>query len=258
MFDCISCNIKCTSVGNFKAHILTKKHKTNFLAHQANQPNITGEIIITNPETKSKKTKTKSEKDKQSVINNIDSPQIIETQNVDIKKFCKYCKKQFYSKFCVDRHLKTCKVGNTQKVLNNLIATIVPEPTEEYKILSKENIFSYVYLLAKFDLNRNRLIYKFGKTKRYFPDRLKEHGKETQMLFVADVRNCDITETYVLKILSNTVGISKCIDIGNEYFVCDDKYYLLDIVKTATINSDKLSYHIIQNGELINITEIKI
>ena len=92
---------------------------------------------------------------------------------------------------------------------------------------NSQDIFNYVYLLQKFDINENKFIYKFGKTSRDFQKRLKEHGREAKILMVLDIENCSFCETQVLNSLKSDPNIKHCKNIGNEYFSCDNKRYIV-------------------------------
>lgn len=97
-----------------------------------------------------------------------------------------------------------------------------------------DNLHSYIYLIEKFDLNKNKSIYKFGKSKRPIHNRLKEHGQEAKILLILHLEDCDMVEKNILKILKNDKNIKK--EHGNEYFSYDDKYYIIDkIIKNINI-----------------------
>jgi len=89
--------------------------------------------------------------------------------------------------------------------------------------------FNYIYLIQKFDINSNEFIYKFGKTNRHYYKRINEHGNEAKLLLIIDVNNCNIIEKKILHILRNTININQCI-FGNEYFLCNDKEYIKNII----------------------------
>ena len=92
---------------------------------------------------------------------------------------------------------------------------------------NSQDIFNYVYLLQKFDINENKFIYKFGKTSRDFQKRIKEHGREAKLLLILDVDNCSFCESQVLNSLKSDPNIKHCKNIGNEYFSCDNKRYIV-------------------------------
>ena len=98
------------------------------------------------------------------------------------------------------------------------------------KTICKNNTCNYVYLIEKFDVNNNISIYKFGKTNRPILDRIKEHCLTSKVLFILEVSDCDISENNILKILNNDTKITRNKDIGNEYFCCDDKEYIVNTV----------------------------
>jgi hypothetical protein len=89
--------------------------------------------------------------------------------------------------------------------------------------------FEYVYLIEKFDVNNKEYIYKFGKTNRECSKRLKEHGNESKVLLIIDVDNCNLVERHILNILRHTENIKQCV-FGNEYFICNDKKYIINII----------------------------
>jgi hypothetical protein len=92
------------------------------------------------------------------------------------------------------------------------------------------NNFNYIYLIQKYDMNTNRIIYKFGMTNREFIHRYKEHGKEAKILLLIDTDNAKKNETIILNILNNDNMIIKRSDIGNEYFECIDINHIKNIV----------------------------
>ena len=73
------------------------------------------------------------------------------------------------------------------------------------------------------------LIEKFGKSNRECSKRLKEHGNEAKVLLIIDVDNCNLVERYILNILRHTENIKQCV-FGNEYFICNDKKYIISII----------------------------
>jgi hypothetical protein len=89
--------------------------------------------------------------------------------------------------------------------------------------------FNYIYLIEKFNVNSKEYFYKFGKTNRECSKRLKEHGDEAKVLLIIDVDNCNVVEKKILNILRNTVNIKQC-DFGNEYFLCNDKQFIKNII----------------------------
>ena len=105
-------------------------------------------------------------------------------------------------------------------------------PTET-KVSYKSN---YVYLIEKYDVNNNNFVYKFGKTNRPIQDRMKEHCLTSKVLLILEVDDCSLVENNILKILNNDNNIIRDKDLGNEYFHCNDKKYIINIVmKNITI-----------------------
>jgi hypothetical protein len=92
--------------------------------------------------------------------------------------------------------------------------------------------YNYIYLIQKYDVNLKKDLYKFGKTNRHFNDRIKEHGREAKVLIILDVNDCNIVETNILKVLRNDTKINERKDIGNEYFYCDNKQYIINLILT--------------------------
>ena len=89
---------------------------------------------------------------------------------------------------------------------------------------------SYIYLIELYDVNKKIAVYKFGKSKRPIMDRMKEHCMTSKILLVIDVNNCDITEKNILKVLVNDKYMVHRKDLGREYFCCDSKKYIMDVV----------------------------
>ena len=87
-------------------------------------------------------------------------------------------------------------------------------------------------MIQKYDVNIKIDLYKFGKTNRHFNERIKEHGKEAKVLIILDVDDCNIVETNILKVLRTDPKINERKDIGNEYFYCDNKQYIINLILT--------------------------
>ena len=52
------------------------------------------------------------------------------------------------------------------------------------------------------------------------------------VLIILDVDDCNIIETNILKVLRNDAKINERKDIGNEYFYCDNKQYIINLILT--------------------------
>lgn len=87
----------------------------------------------------------------------------------------------------------------------------------------------WIYLIQKYDLNENRIIYKFGKSSRIL-GRLKEHGNTSKIIFITDVNDINYVENKILNILKNDNQIICEKNHGNEYFSCPDENYIKDVV----------------------------
>ena len=148
-------------------------------------------------------------------------------KNNDLYK-CSKCSKDFPNIKSLKRHSKETVCGKN-KITH--ISTIIPNlsSSNNNEINNDTTNFNYIYLIEKFDVNNKEYIYKFGKTNRECSKRLKEHGDEAKLLFIIDVDNCNLVERHILKILSNTDNIKKCA-FGNEYFICNDKKYIINII----------------------------
>ena len=146
-------------------------------------------------------------------------------KNNDLYK-CNKCIKDFPNIKSLKRHSKETVCGKS-KIIQ--ISSITSSSTNTE--LNDNNItsFEYVYLIEKFDVNKKEYIYKFGKTNRECSKRLKEHGNEGKVLLIIDVDNCNLVERHILNILRNTENIKQC-DFGNEYFICNDKKYIISII----------------------------
>jgi len=112
------------------------------------------------------------------------------------------------------------------------------EENKKPKNISNNNISNdnYIYLIQKFDVNLNKDLYKFGKTNRHFNERIKEHGKEAKVLIILDVDDCNSCEKNILKVLRNDTKINERNDIGTEYFYCDNKQYIINLVLKNILN----------------------
>ena len=246
IFKCNYCELETKSPCNLREHIERN--------HQGNITNVANNNLHNNNQDGN--------------LNNEQSDEISNSQS-NIKKpfICTTCNKSFASNFSLKRHnTKVCGTVNVNTQdrsaeLNNKIKKTITQKPKNNKDCKNET-FNYVYLIEKYDLNNYKSIYKFGKTKRYFLDRLKEHGNEAKILYISEVKNCDITEAFALNTLRNTPQITNCPSSGREYFTCDDKHYLLGAVKEAVINSEKQPQQIIipadanQNTNIIKINTI--
>jgi hypothetical protein len=150
--------------------------------------------------------------------------------------YCKYCKKEFLNSKNRWRHEKhNCRINKNIIKSNNYINKKNDNKTQ---IINLENNYltnseySYIYLIQKYDVNLKEDLYKFGKTNRKFTERIKEHGKEAKVLIILYVDNCDIVETSILNILRNDTKINERKNIGNEYFNCDNKQYIINLILT--------------------------
>lgn len=243
MFKCNYCELETKSPCNLREHI-ERNHKGNIITVANNN-------LHNNQDGN---------------LNNEQSDEISYSESNIKKQFiCTICNKSFGSNFSLKRHNKTvCGTVNIQDMPAELINKIKKTNTQKpkYNKDCKNETFNYVYLIEKYDLNNNKSIYKFGKTKRHIFDRLKEHGNEAKILYISEVKNCDITESFVLNTLRNNTQISSCPSSGREYFTCDNKYYLLEVVKETVVNCEKQPPQIIipadasQNTNIIKIHTI--
>jgi hypothetical protein len=162
---------------------------------------------------------------------------------------CLYCNKEFSRKDSLQRHIENSKCYNSNqeyiqtlnKIPNQIINQIIKQnttttPINTTPIITSPPIktndnqsFNYVYLIEKFDVNNKQSIFKFGKTNRESSKRLKEHGEEAKVLLILDVIDCNVIEKKILNILNNTENIKKC-SFGKEYFICNDKEFLITII----------------------------
>lgn len=96
MFKCTACNLNITSVGNFKAHVITKKHLSNLTKNQ--------ETSLEESQEKKTKKPTKTQKTKTPISSSIN------LQSEQSSEFvCKICKKSYYSNYNLERHRSSCK-----------------------------------------------------------------------------------------------------------------------------------------------------
>lgn len=96
--------------------------------------------------------------------------------------------------------------------------------------INKKICHNYVYLVEKYDINSDQAVYKFGKSNRPILERLKEHCYTSKVLLILEVEDANFTESSILKLLNNDKNIIKRIDLGNEYFLCENKYYLISLI----------------------------
>ncbi len=155
-------------------------------------------------------------------------------KNNDLYK-CSKCIKDFPNLKSLKRHCKETVCGKSKLTQ---ISTIIPNPPSSNNNNDTSNNdtsnnditnYNYIYLIEKFNVNNKEYIYKFGKTNRECSKRLKEHGNESKVLLIIDVDNCNLVERHILNILRKTENIKQC-DFGNEYFICNDKKYIISII----------------------------
>jgi hypothetical protein len=192
--------------------------------------------------------------------NSIFHPQekiIINRNDNKIRDFsCTNCNKKFTTKQSMLHHIEnTCKnkiieINNNkandekftklEKQLANLQKLIEENKniSKETKASCKNNSMNYVYLIEKYDVNNENSVYKFGKTNRPIMDRMKEHCNTSKILLILAVDDCSVVENNILKILNNDNNIIKEKDIGNEYFNCGDKQYIINIVLKNLVKDD--------------------
>ena len=168
---------------------------------------------------------------------------------LDTEFICIKCNYVFAQKSSYNRHLKHSKCYNSNqeyiqtvnKIPNQILNQIIKQnttttPINTIPIMISPPIenndtqpFNYVYLIEKFDVNNKQSIFKFGKTNRESSKRLKEHGEEAKLLLILDVIDCNVIEKKILDILSKSENIKKC-NFGNEYFQCNNKEYIKNII----------------------------
>jgi hypothetical protein len=79
-------------------------------------------------------------------------------------------------------------------------------------------------------LNNDEFIYKFGKSNRHIYQRLNEHEKEAKIILIVEVDDCNKIEKKILNILINDETIIKKKHIGSEYFYCENKTYIKQLI----------------------------
>lgn len=148
-------------------------------------------------------------------------------KNNDLYK-CSKCIKDFPNIKSLKRHIKETVCGKSK--ITQISAIILNDSSNNNEINNDTTTnYNYIYLIEKFDVNNKEYIYKFGKTNRECSKRLKEHGNEGKVLLIIDVDNCNLVERHILNILRNTENIKQC-SFGNEYFICNDKKYIISII----------------------------
>ena len=124
-------------------------------------------------------------------------------------------------------NLEKLNILDLYNIFNN---NIIEENKKPQIILN-----NYIYLIQKYDVNLKKDLYKFGKTNRPFNDRIKEYGPGVKVLIILDVDNCHIFETNILKVLKSDSKIINA-DITNEYFYCDNKQHIINIILKNILN----------------------
>jgi hypothetical protein len=110
MYKCHSCNIDITSVGNFRAHVITKKHLTNVAKTQE-------ELKQAKKVKKAKQPKIEPQLQPEQPTNQLPS---------DLGSFvCKCCNKSYYSDYNLRRHRNSCK--GVVKILKNSKINIIDD-----------------------------------------------------------------------------------------------------------------------------------
>ena len=242
-FICIQCDKYYKSYQsiwnhNNKFHKIDK-NKIIEVEHTFTNSNNEIKSTFTNSNNKIESTFTNSNNEIESTFTNLNNdiePIFIQSnilkKNINKLHNCKNCNAVFTTRQAKSRHmLKTCKIQNKLKIENDQIKNKYLELNAKYNELlnikpTNINIHihthNYIYLIEKYDMNINQVLYKIGKSNRPIHMRLKEHGSEAKILLVIDVDNCDTTESNLLTILNNDINILNRKDIGKEYFSCTD------------------------------------
>lgn len=80
----------------------------------------------------------------------------------------------------------------------------------------KEKI-NYIYMLIEREfINSKKNIYKIGKTKQEPHKRFYGYPKDTRIIYLREVTDCDKCETDILNLFKNKFKLKK--EIGREYF----------------------------------------
>ena len=157
---------------------------------------------------------TESDKILYDFFQSVDESYITKSKNL-YKKIATFTTKKF----------NLNEIEDDYKYLSTLFST------EEKKLVEPENkTENYVYLIQKYDLNTGTDVYKFGKTARVPTERMKEHCNTSKILFIISVDSCSVTEKTILSILKNDKNIKQRKDIGNEYFSCENKKYMMNLI----------------------------
>jgi hypothetical protein len=100
----------------------------------------------------------------------------------------------------------------------------------------------YIYLIEQIQPEDLKSIYKIGKTTQDDPNkRLKNYGNSyaRNELVLEKVTNCHLLENILINELKNDNLITKC-NMGNEYFYCNDKEYIIKKTIEIIKNNNKL------------------
>jgi hypothetical protein len=151
-------------------------------------------------------------------------------KNDDLYK-CSKCSKDFTNIKALNRHSKETLCGKSNiSHVQSITSSTNTELNDNEINNDTTNNYNYIYLIEKFDVNNKEYIYEFGKSNRESSTKLKENeNEEEKVLLIIDVDNCNISEKHILNILRNTAHIKQCV-FGNEYFICNDKKYIINII----------------------------
>jgi len=141
---------------------------------------------------------------------------------------CDKCMKIFKNNRNLSYHIdnNVCCKNNLEKINNNCSNNVILFNNDIKKI---NNINGHVYLLEMKDAHNN-ILYKIGQTTRLDPfKRMQEYGPSKKIIFLKEVKDAKETEIKFKEIIKKDANIKKH-EYGIEYFVCDDKNYMIKLL----------------------------
>ena len=139
MFNCDLCDVSSTSIGNFRKHLNTQKHKDAVEKQKLDVQISVGTQIVSIP-TINQTQLVNNDTPEQSLTKSPKSPKSPKSH------ICKCCKKSYYSIYTLKRHYKICKNAqqliseNTMDIIDNLLdKTATSEEKQNITIIINNN-----------------------------------------------------------------------------------------------------------------------
>ena len=150
---------------------------------------------------------------------------------------CEHCEKICRSyKHKLDHQKYVCHPSKQKQTTINISNLTINIGNNENTYSNNGDKKDYIYLIHEREFKRfNEPIYKFGKTVKLM-NRMRNYPKNSDILLILKVENCDIMEKIILKKLRFNFKQRK--DIGAEYFEGE----LYEIIKLICLEVTGINY----------------